>query len=112
MKKNKKIIIFVSLIVLLILIISFVVMRVTNVGIFSSDAKGANANSEAINANDIKKGITIAGVTGMLEDLDTSDATATPEDILKGKTAYVNGQKITGTYENKNASMMVTLVET
>ena len=97
MKKYRKIIVILSVIIVVILIVSFVIMRVTNVGIFSSKAMNANANSGAINPEDIKKGVTIAGVTGKLEDLDTSDATATPEDILAGKTAYVKGQKITGT---------------
>ena len=56
----------------------------------------ANAGSSLV-ASYIKKGISIGGITGTLEILDTSDATAKPEDIALGKTAYVKGEKITGT---------------
>lgn len=48
----------------------------------------------------IKKDTTIFGVTGTMDlqtgGIDTSDATATADDIAKDKTAYVNGEKITG----------------
>ena len=52
-------------------------------------------------AGNIKKDITILGVTGTLVEggIDTSDATAGPGDILLNKTAYVNGVKLTGTLE-------------
>ena len=59
-------------------------------------ATTANAGSSLV-ASYIKKGISIGGITGTLETLDTSDATAKPEDIALGKTAYVKGIKITGT---------------
>jgi hypothetical protein len=46
----------------------------------------------------IKKDEVIYGVVGTLEAIDTSDATATAEDIAEGVTAYVNGEKIVGTH--------------
>lgn len=52
-----------------------------------------------ITAGNIKNGVTILGVQGDYSGIDTSDANATAENIIEGKTAYVNGQKITGTYK-------------
>ncbi len=50
----------------------------------------------------LKKDETVLGVTGTLEaGIDTSDATATADDIAFNKTAYVNNQKITGNLQNK-----------
>lgn len=45
----------------------------------------------------IKKDVQIFEIVGTYEGLDTSDADAVAEDITVNKTAYVNGEKITGT---------------
>ena len=54
---------------------------------------------EKIIPENIRKGIKLFDVDGSLEILDTSDADATAADIMKDKTAYVNGEKIVGTHE-------------
>lgn len=55
--------------------------------------------------DNIKQGVDIFGVEGVYVGeqtggIDTSDATATPSDLVGGVTAYVNGEKITGTLED------------
>ena len=55
--------------------------------------------ADSIRPENIIKDVTILGVTGSFEGVESTDATATPEDILLGKTAYVNNQKIKGNIE-------------
>lgn len=47
-------------------------------------------------AANIRSGATILGQAGSPSVVDTADATATGAQILNGKTAYINGQKVTG----------------
>lgn len=54
-------------------------------------------------AGNIKKDIQIFDVTGSLESLDTSDATATANDLVANTTAYVDGVKITGTLRDERS---------
>ena len=65
-----------------------------------------------LTADNIKKNIEIFGVTGTYEGTDTSDATATAADILTGKTAYVNGEKLTGTIPTYGAHTYTPTTET
>ncbi len=67
------------------------------------------ATAANIQAANIKKGTSIFGVAGTLEILDTSDADATVDDLLSGKTAYVNGNKITGTMRKYSTSPNLTI---
>ena len=97
--KKKRIIMLITVIALIGIIVGSIVIK--NV-VVNQEAEGENYlaggnASSSLMASYIRKGITIGGITGTLESLDTSDATAKAEDILEGKTAYVNGVKITGT---------------
>lgn len=58
----------------------------------SVDLAAVDADLAAAN---IKQGVTVLGVAGTF----TADADAVAADIVAGKTAYVNGVKITGTHE-------------
>ena len=62
-----------------------------------------------LTAGNIRNGVKIFNVTGSYAGssssggTDTSDATATAGEILSGKTAYVDGAKLTGTMTNNGA---------
>ena len=56
-----------------------------------------------ITPENIAEGVTILGTTGVAKVLDTFDATVTAKDVAQGKTAYVKGEKITGTLPEHSA---------
>ena len=97
---KQKIIVIISIILITVIVGIVVSLNVIKINISKGKYNTANNNSSSSNLlpEYIKEGITLGGVTGTLVDLDTSDATATAMDITYGKTAYVDGKKITGTY--------------
>lgn len=98
-KKQKLIeIIFIILITIIIaIVITTNIMSSNNNQVASEGYSATTAKvGSSLISNYILNGVTIGGITGTLEVLNTSDATATAEEILWGKTAYVNGVKITG----------------
>lgn len=58
------------------------------------------------------EGLKITGTATIGEGLDTSDATATASDIAYNKTAYVNGEKVTGTLAQKLANTTYFMTDT
>lgn len=56
-----------------------------------------------INTNTTDLENILATITALPDYVDTSDANATDKQIIAGKTAYVNGVKITGTMESAMA---------
>lgn len=75
----------------------------------SGTVKISDTEKAKIIPANIKKGVTILGQTGTCEagtttsGTDTTDATASASDIRSGRTAYVNGRKLTGTIPNQAA---------
>ncbi len=66
------------------------------------DGTGYVAGDSDLVSGNIKAGINIFGINGKSSVVDTSDAIAAAADIINGKTAYVNGNKITGTAKKDN----------
>lgn len=68
------------------------------------DGTGYVAGDLNLVPGNIKSGITIFGVTGDTNVVNTSDATASNTDIIEGKIAYSNGTKLTGTNPKQTLS--------
>ena len=110
LSKKQKLIGFVAILLIAVIIAIVITTSIINnnsqVASEGYSATTANAGSSLI-SNYILNGITISGITGKMDVLDTSDATAEPSDIALGKTAYVDGVKITGTRINLDEDLQI-----
>ena len=55
-------------------------------------------------SGNIKSGVTVLGISGKSSVVDTSDATAAAGTNVSGKTAYINGTKVTGSLTTVSVS--------
>lgn len=66
----------------------------------------AKIKDDNLKPENIAENVEVLGIKGTFKGgIDTSDATATSDDILKGKTAYANEEKIEGTIETYDGAM-------
>ena len=100
LSKKQKLIVFIAILLVAVILAIVITTNIMEINIANGSYNSANNNSSSGNLlpEYIKAGITLGGVTGTLEDLDTSDATAYAEDIAWGKVAYARGERIVGTY--------------
>lgn len=89
LNKNQKLIILMTIIIIIVVIGIAIGANAIRVSISNESYKSSNSgsNNQNILPEYIKSGITLMGITGTLESLDTSDATATEWDIAYGETA-------------------------
>ena len=100
LSKKQKLIVFIAILLVAVILAIVITTNIMEINIANGSYNSANNNSSSGNLlpEYIKEGITLGGITGTLVDLDTSDATATAEDIAWGKVAYARGERIVGTY--------------
>ena len=81
--------------------------------IISTMSNAQLAEDINLSADKIVQGNTILGIEGTASTggIDTSDADAIASDIVSGKTAYVNGEKITGTVSELVATASIVVGE-